>query len=69
MKRLEVDLPDKLAEEIDATVQEGWFSTHGELVRAALQDFVRRHRFALLERQQREDIAWAVGQRKPSKAA
>jgi Arc/MetJ-type ribon-helix-helix transcriptional regulator len=69
MKRFEIDLPDNLADEIDAAVRDGWFSTPADLVRVALQDYVRTHKFELLERQQREDIAWALKQRKPRSAA
>ena len=63
MKRLEVELPDKLAGELGALVQGGWFQSEGEVVRAALIEFVRRHRLELLEKQQREDIAWALRQK------
>ncbi len=63
MKRLEVELPDKLAGELGALVQGGWFQSEGEVVRAALVEFVRRHRLELLEKQQREDIAWALRQK------
>jgi len=52
MKRLEVELPDKLAGELGALVQGGWFQSEGEVVRAALVEFVRRHRLELLEKQQ-----------------
>jgi Arc/MetJ-type ribon-helix-helix transcriptional regulator len=52
-----------LAAELEALVQKGWFRNEDEVVRMALVEFVRRHRFELLEQFQREDIAWALQQR------
>jgi len=63
MKSVQVELPDKLADELDLLVKAGWFRSEGEAVRLALVEFVRRHRFELLERFQREDIAWALQQK------
>jgi Arc/MetJ-type ribon-helix-helix transcriptional regulator len=55
-----IELPDRLAQELDAMIEAGWFSNHGEAVRFALLEFLRRHRLELAERFQREDIAWAL---------
>lgn len=63
MKCINIELPDKLAQELDAMIQAGWFSDEAEVVRMALLEFVRRHRLELLERFQREDIAWALKQK------
>ncbi len=63
MKSIQIELPEKLAQELDAMVREGWFRNEGEAVRSAVLDFVRRHRLELLERFQREDIAWAIKQK------
>jgi len=63
MKVLQLEVPDQLVAEVDDLIKEGWFKTPGEVMRFALLDFVRRHRFELTERFQREDIAWAVGQK------
>jgi Arc/MetJ-type ribon-helix-helix transcriptional regulator len=63
MKTISVELPDRAAEEIDQLVRAGWFASEGEAVRAAVLDFVRRNRVELLERFQREDIAWALAQK------
>jgi len=62
MKSLHVEVPEKLAVELDALVRGGWFQSEEEVVRIALIEFVRRHRFELLEKQQREDIEWALQQ-------
>jgi len=60
MKAIHVELPDKLAAEIEAYVQAGWFGSEGEVIRAAVADFVRRRRLELLERFMRDDIEWAL---------
>ena len=60
MKAIQLELPDKLAAEIEAYVNAGWFGSEGEVIRAALMDFVKRHRLDLLERFMRDDIEWAL---------
>ncbi len=63
MKAIKVELPDKLAAEIEGYVKTGWFSSEAEVIRVALMDFVRRNRVELLERFMREDIQWAIKQK------
>ena len=60
MKAIQVELPEKLAAEIHVYVNAGWFDSEGEVVRAALIDFVKRHRIDPLERFMRDDIDWAL---------
>jgi Arc/MetJ-type ribon-helix-helix transcriptional regulator len=60
MKAIHVELPDKLAAEIEAFVQAGWFGSEADVIRAAVVDFVRRRRVDLLERFMRDDIEWAL---------
>ena len=67
MKSVQVELPDKLAEEINSLVKAGWFQSEAEVVRLALVEFMRRHRLELMERFQREDIAWALRQKEAGK--
>ena len=59
MKTLSIDLPDKLAAEIDAYVKAGLFRSEPDAVLAAMSEFVRRNRLDLMERFAREDIEWA----------
>ncbi|MBA3442547.1 MAG: ribbon-helix-helix protein, CopG family [Pyrinomonadaceae bacterium] len=66
-KSMQVDLPDKLADELKLLVEAGWFQSQEEAVRVALLEFVRRHRAELIERFQREDIAWALQHQESSK--
>jgi Arc/MetJ-type ribon-helix-helix transcriptional regulator len=64
MKLLQLEVPDQLAAELDELIKKGWFQSPGEVVRFALLEFLRFHRFELTERFQREDIAWALGQKR-----
>lgn len=64
MKSVTVELPDRLADELEAAVKSGWFHTEGEAVRLALLEFFRRHPGELTEQFQREDIAWALQQKR-----
>ena len=63
MQSIHIELPDALAMELDALVQAGWFRSKNELICLALVEFVRRHRVALAEQFQQEDIAWALRQK------
>ena len=63
MKTIQVELPNKAAEELSAIVKSGWFNSEDEVIRMALAEFISRHRFALLEKFQLEDIAWALKQK------
>jgi Arc/MetJ-type ribon-helix-helix transcriptional regulator len=60
MKSIQIELPEKLAHELDMLVQQGWFCSEEEAIRFALLEFLRRHRLELLEQFQRDDIAWAL---------
>ena len=64
MEMLQVELPEKLAEELRRLVDAGWFQNEGEAVRLAVTEFIRRHQAALTERFQREDINWALAHHK-----
>ena len=63
MKTIAVELPERVTDEIDVLVQNGWFADEAEIIRLALWEFVQRNRFALMEQFQRADIAWALRQR------
>lgn len=65
VKSLKIELPDRLADDVDRLVREGWFHSADELMRVALAEFLRTRQAELQERFQREDIAWAVAEAKP----
>lgn len=62
MKQLQIELADKRADEVKAAAENGWFRSESEVIQAALLEYVRRHRYELVEQYQREDIAWALKQ-------
>ncbi len=68
MKTIAVELPERVTEEIDVLVKNGWFTDETEIVRMALWEFVQRNRFALTEQFQRADIAWALQQHRDLQA-
>jgi len=67
MKSVRLELPDKLAEELNRLVKAGWFRDEEEAIRLAVAEFLRQHRPELLEQFQREDIKWALGQDRASR--
>jgi Arc/MetJ-type ribon-helix-helix transcriptional regulator len=68
VKTIAVELPERVTDEIDVLVQNGWFADETEIIRMALWEFVHRNRLALMEQFQRADIAWALQQRRDRRA-
>ena len=64
MKTVQVELNDKLATELDALLRDGFFNTEEEAIRFALIKFIESREPALAEHFQREDIAWALRQKR-----
>jgi Arc/MetJ-type ribon-helix-helix transcriptional regulator len=64
MTIVQVELPEKTAQELDALVKKGWFTDRAEAIRLALVEFLGRNRLALMEQFQEEDIHWAMDQKK-----
>ncbi len=60
MATLQVEIPERLAEEIAEAVGLGWFASEGEVARFGLTEFIRRDSLHLREEQQHEDIRWAL---------
>ena len=60
MTIVQVKLPPKTAQELDALVQKGWFTDRSEAIRLALIEFLGHNRLTLLEQFQEEDIRWAL---------
>lgn len=69
MKTIQVELPEQVTVELATLVKDGWFADEAEIIRLALFEFAQRNRLALMERFQREDIAWALQQHRELKAA
>ena len=63
METIQVELPPRLAKELDAIVKAGWFNSRSEVILAALREYVQRQSFELAEHFQLEDIDWVLQQR------
>jgi Arc/MetJ-type ribon-helix-helix transcriptional regulator len=64
MTIVQVELPEKTAQALDALVKNGWFTDRADAIRLALIEFLGRNRLALMEQFQEEDIRWALDQKK-----
>jgi Arc/MetJ-type ribon-helix-helix transcriptional regulator len=64
MKSLRLEMPDKLVDELERLVRAGWFHSQQEAIRLAVVEFVRQRRLDLVERFEREDIDWALRQKR-----
>lgn len=60
LKTFKIDVPERLAQQVEDLVTAGWFANSEELTRLALAEFVQRHPFELHEQFQRDDIQWAL---------
>ena len=67
MKTIAVSLPQQLEIEVDNYVKKGWFFDEQEVMRAALQEFIRHNRLSLTEKFMKEDIEWALETKEMSK--
>jgi Arc/MetJ-type ribon-helix-helix transcriptional regulator len=59
MKTISVKVPDQVASEAKSFVKAGCFDSESDVFLAAIADFLRRNRIELVERFERQDIAWA----------
>ncbi|MBW8050172.1 MAG: CopG family transcriptional regulator [Cytophagales bacterium] len=60
MKTMKIDLPKKIVVAMGNYVKTGWFNNESEVMRAALQEFIRNHRIELTDKFMEEDIKWAL---------
>lgn len=67
MKTIKVSLPEKLKMEVENYVKSGWFTDETDVLRTALQEFIRRNRLRLMEQFMKEDIEWAMRAEKGTK--
>lgn len=65
MSAISLELPDQLTADVDKAVEAGWFADRQEAIREAVREFVNSRRLDLQERQQLDDIAWALRATKP----
>jgi len=60
MKSISVTLPERMRTEVNSYIQNGWFTNEGEILRAALQEFIMHNRLKLAEQFMKKDIEWAL---------
>ncbi len=60
MNSVTIELSDDLANEIDRVVDAGEFRAREDLIHRATQEFLGVRRRQLLERQQLDEIEWAL---------
>ncbi|MBM4250205.1 MAG: ribbon-helix-helix protein, CopG family [Euryarchaeota archaeon] len=53
-------LTPRLAAEIDALVEEGWYANRSEAIRDAVRNLVDKKNLARLEKAVNEDIEWGL---------
>jgi Arc/MetJ-type ribon-helix-helix transcriptional regulator len=56
MKTIRVEVPNRLYDQIEALVREGWFRSATDIVDQAVRRFLETHRPELMERYIREDV-------------
>jgi Arc/MetJ-type ribon-helix-helix transcriptional regulator len=61
MKKIKMEIPDKLYEQIEWLVREGWFRSKEDIIDEAVRRFLNVHRPELLERHMAEDVERALG--------
>jgi putative addiction module CopG family antidote len=53
-------LTPRLAAEIDALVEEGWYANRSEAIRDAVRNLVEKMKLSRLEKAINEDIEWGL---------
>ncbi len=67
MTIVQVELPEKTSQELDALIKMGWFTNRAEAIRLAVAEFLGHNRLTLIEQFEEEDIHWALEQHKSEK--
>ena len=60
MITLPAKVTQRLINELDEIVEEGWYSSRSEAVRDAIRQLVRRYHIEKIERDMEEDIKWGL---------
>ncbi|MFC1707601.1 ribbon-helix-helix domain-containing protein [Planctomycetota bacterium] len=60
MGSINLELPPRLKEEVDALVKDGWFRAVDEVICEALRRFLESHRPDAMELAIREDTEWGL---------
>jgi len=60
MKTIKVQIPDRMYQQIETLVKEGWFRDREDIINVALRKFLEANRPELLEQFFREDVEWGL---------
>ena len=60
METVPTKLTPKLLEELDETVEEGWYASRSEAIRDAVRELVEKMKLEKIEKNMREDIEWGL---------
>ncbi len=60
MKTLPAKVTQRLINELDDIVDEGWYSSRSEAVRDAIRQLVRKYHSEKIEKDMEEDIEWGL---------
>lgn len=55
-----INLPPRMAEQVETLIQAGWFSDINALVIEALRRYLESHRLELMEDFIRRDVEWGL---------
>lgn len=64
MKTIKAKIPDKLYEQVQRLVKEGWFRSEEDIIDDALRRFLNSHRPELMEQFMWEDVERVLGGKK-----
>ena len=60
MEVVPAKLTEKLIQEADEIVKEGWYASKSELIRDAVRDLIRKVKAQRLEAAIKEDVTWGL---------
>jgi len=60
METVNAKLTEKLIQEADEIVKEGWYANKSELIRDAVRELIRRVKAQRLEASIKEDVMWGL---------
>lgn len=60
METVPAKLTEKLIQEADEIIKEGWYANKSELIRDAVRDLIRKVKAQRLETAIKEDVTWGL---------
>ena len=60
METVPAKLTEKLIQEADEIIKEGWYANKSELIRSAVRDLINKTKAERLEMAIKEDVEWGL---------